>query len=246
VQDLKSGFQKVDKKEIHLQGIKSIIFMGDVACTPFIEMNRAVLGKILEEETDLFLILGDISFLGEKEEFDEVIDFCDPQVSVPIFSLCGNHDIRGYSEVLGLSMYVLILDEFVVMALDNSRSFFQEDCLGFAEEMLEKYSDKRFLITFHVPPPTDLLGSCMRHEEWEKLKEVSDKYRDKIDCILTGHIHAFQEYYLDGYHIFISGGGGAALYNLEKDTLKSHHALKATFKDDATVEINVIPIEVEA
>ena len=34
----------------------------------------------------------------------------------------------------------------------------------------------------------------------------------------------------------------AQLYDLKKDTLKSHHAIKATFKDDATVEMNVISI----
>ena len=225
-----------------LSGIKNIVFMGDLACTPFLEANKTVLGKILEIETDLFVILGDISFLGEKEEFEEVIEFCNQRVTTPIFSLRGNHDAEGFSQFLGLATYALILDTFVVLALDNAMGVFEKESLAFTQEVLNKYPEKRFLITFHVPPPTDLLAACMKREEWKKLTAILDEYRESIECILTGHIHGFQEYYLDGYRIFISGGGGAMLYDLEKDTLKSHHAIKATFKDDATVEMNVISV----
>ena len=92
MRSLKSGFQYVNKNEICLSGIKNIVFMGDVGCTGFIEASKAILGKILEIETDLFVILGDMAFLGEKEEFEEVIEFCNQRVTVPIFSLPGNHD----------------------------------------------------------------------------------------------------------------------------------------------------------
>lgn len=154
-----------------------------------------------------------------------------------------NHDARGFSHFLGLATYALVLDEFVVLALDNAMGVFEQESLTFTKEMLDKYPGKRFLITFHVPPPTELFGSCMKREGWEKLTAILDESKDKIECVLTGHIHGFQEYHLDGYRIFVSGGGGAMLYDLEKDTLKSHHAIKATFKDDATVEMNVIPVE---
>jgi len=250
----KSGFQYVDKNELCLSGIRNIVVMGDVGCTGFLETNKAVLSKILEIETDLFLILGDIAFLGEKEEFEEVIEFCNQRVTVPVFSLPGNHDkapvfplsnnhdAENFSEFLGLTTYALILDKFVVLALDNAMGFVEKGSLTFTKEMLDKYPEKRFLITFHVPPPTDLFGTCMKREEWEKLTAILNGHKDRIECILTGHIHGFQEYYLDGYRIFISGGGGAMLYDLEKDTLKSHHAIKATFKDDATLEMNVISV----
>ena len=239
---LKSGFQYVDKREICLADIGNIVFMGDVACTPFITTNKRVLDKILQIETDLFVILGDISFLGEKEEFKEVMDFCNERVHVPIYSLRGNHDSTVFTQLLGLTTYALILDKFVVLALDNAMGVFEKESLTFTKEMLNKYPEKRFLITFHVPPPTDLLGACMKPDEWKKLRTILDEHKERIECILTGHIHGFQEYHLDGYRVFISGGGGAALYDLEKDTLKSHHAIKATFIDDATVEMKVIPV----
>ena len=244
MQSLNPGIQYVNKKEIYLPDLRKIVFMGDVACTTFTPTSKKVLSEILKMETDLFLILGDVTFLGDDDEFEEIVDFCNQRANAPVFSLCGNHDISGFSKFFGLSTYALIMDKFVVLALDNARSVFEEDSLKIVEEMLHKHTEKRFLITFHVPPPTDLHGSCMKSEEWTRLKAVSDEYKERIDCILSGHIHAFQEYYLDGYRIFISGGGGAALYNLEKDPLKLYHAIEATFTTDAILDFNVIPIYV--
>ena len=244
MQSLKNGIQYVSKKEIYLPDVRKIVFMGDVACTTFTQTSKRVLSEILRMETDLFLILGDVTFLGDDDEFEEIIDFCNQRAAAPVFSLCGNHDISGFSKFFGLSAYALIMDKFVVLVLDNARSVFEEDSLKIAEQMLQKHTEKRFIITFHVPPPTDLLGACMNSEQWNKLKALSDEYKERIDCILSGHIHAFQEYYLDGYRVFISGGGGAALYNLEKDPLKLYHAIEATFSTDGILDFNVIPIHV--
>ena len=240
--DLKSGFQYVDDSEILLPKIKNMIFLGDVACTCFLEPSRKVVSRILEMETDLFLILGDISLLGEKEEFEEIIEFCNSRATAPIFSLRGNHDGRNFSQFLGLRTYALILDQFVVLALDNAMGVFEQDSLTFTEQMLKKHPEKRFVVTFHIPPPTDLFPDYMKPAEWEKLTDILDQHKNRIEYILTGHIHGFQDYRLDGYRVIISGGGGAALYDLEKDTLKSHHAIKATFKDDGTAELDVIPV----
>ena len=147
----------------------------------------------------------------------------------------------GYDAVLGSSTYALVLEEFVLLLLDNASSLFHQDSLDFLGEMLAKYTDKRFLICYHIPPPTDLDRRVMDSDEWGRLKEISDKYRDRIECMFSGHIHGFQEYFLDGYRIFITGGGGAALYDLESDELKSHHSIKVSFNGN-TVAIDVVTV----
>ena len=244
MQNLKSGFQCAKNKEISLQNISEVVFFGDVGCTTFTETSKKVLSEILSIKTDLFVVLGDISFLGDKEPFEEVVDFCDQRVNAPIFALCGNHDVPGFSQVLGRTTCALILDKFVIVLLDNSYSKFSEESLDLLKEMLAKYSEKRFLITFHVPPPTDLGPGAMKKDEWEKIKSVMDEYRDKIDYIFCAHLHGFQEYEIDGYRIFITGGGGAALYSFKKDTLNSHHAIKVSFKENEELSIDVIPVKV--
>ncbi len=243
---VRPGFQCVTDREIELSGIKDVVLFGDVGCLSFGDESKKVFGEILKIKTDLYFILGDLAFTGEQKEFEEIIDFCNQRAEAPVFTICGNHDVRGFSDFFGLRSYALILDRFVILAIDNAHNHFEKKALDFLEEMLNKHKDKRFLVTFHVPPPTDLHRTSLSADEWEKVKAVSDRYRDKIESIFCGHIHGFQEHYLDGYRIFISGGGGAALYNLEKDTLKSHHAIKVTFKEDGSLDINVIPIKTGA
>lgn len=82
----------------------------------------------------------------------------------------------------------------------------------------------------------------MKQDEWCALKRMLDKYKDQIECIFSAHIHGFQDYYLDGYHIFITGGGGAQIYKLEKDILKLHHAIRINLKNVKTSTFEIIPI----
>jgi predicted phosphodiesterase len=217
--------------------------MGDIGCTYFPETCWPILSQILKIETDFFFVLGDLAFFGKEEEIKNTVDFCDQQVKVPIFALCGNHDIEGYSQILGLKNYAVILDNFVILALDNANGTFQGEALSFAKEILGKYTEKRFLIAFHIPPPSALKASAMELGEWKKLMHVTDEHSDRIDCMLTGHLHAFQEYHLDGYRIFITGGGGAPLYDLAEDPLKSHHAIKISCFENGPLNFDVLPVK---
>lgn len=239
---LRPGLQYIAKKEINLKGIKDIVLMGDTGCTGFDQEAKRVLSKILEKKADLFFILGDLVYGGTKKEFKEVIDFCNNKVNVPIFTLCGNHDLPDYRKVLGLTSYALVLDNRVIISLDNPAAPFSREDLLFLEDKLKKHKDKRFLVFFHIPPPNTLQNSGMKQDEWQSLKGVLDKHKERIECIFCAHIHGFLEYNLDGYRIFITGGGGAKLYDLEKDMLKSHHAIKLNLKNEDAVIFEVMPI----
>ncbi len=243
MKNLSKGFQCIDKREVFVSGVSSVVFMGDIGCTFFPETCQPILAEILKIETDLFVVLGDLSFLGKEDEIESTIRFCNQQVSVPIFALCGNHDIKGYSQVLGLKNYAIILDNFVILVLDNATATFQDKSLSFAREILNKYPEKRVLITFHVPPPSDLKARAMEYGEWKKLTTITDEHSGRIDGVLAGHLHAFQEYHLDGYRIFITGGGGAPLYDLEDDPLKSHHAIKVSSFEAIPLNFKVITVE---
>ena len=96
---LKPGFQYINRKEIYLRGIKDIILMGDTGCTGFNEESKKILDRILKIKTNLFIILGDFAYTGKQEEFREVINFCNKRADVPIFTLCGNHDMPDYPKV---------------------------------------------------------------------------------------------------------------------------------------------------
>ena len=241
---LKPGIQKVSKKqEIYLKPVESIVILGDNGCRPLTRKSTSVFKKILKIKTDAFIIIGDLVLNGRGDEFRKLLRFCKKRVKVPIFTLAGNHDLPGFPKFLGLSTYAIILDDFVFVLLDDSRKKFIKKELNFLAKELKEHEDKKFFILFHVPPPLGTDRSRIEGFEWEKIKEVMDKFKDRIVCIFCGHIHAFSDFYLDGYRIFISGGGGATLFNLGNDYLEVYHAIRLNFTNAGQVNFNLIPVD---
>jgi 3',5'-cyclic AMP phosphodiesterase CpdA len=238
---IKPGFQYVDREEIVLSGIKRMILTGDIGCTGFFEESKKILAQILKNETDLFVFLGDLAFTGIDEEFEEIIDFCNRRVKVPIFALSGNHDLPGYEKFLGSSSYVLLLDPFVGVFLSNATGYFSEDDLALLERKLESYPGESFILFMHAPPPTDIDRNHLLQEEWEKVREVLDRHKEKVRHIFCAHIHGFHDYRLDGYPVTISAGGGAAMINeLKIPEQKIHHALAVDLHADGTLSTEVL------
>lgn len=236
------NFQRITKQEILLSGIRNILAFGDIGCTGFDDDSKKVLGKLLSYKPDLFFVLGDLTCAGAKEEFDEVIDFCKERTTKPIFALRGNHDASGYSKCLGMSDYAIIVDHFLCLFIDNSKSHIDKKTVDFLHSKLEKYRDKKVIIFFHIPPPLTFNTMGMNFLEWYKLRKVMDYHRERIECIVCGHVHGFYEYTIDDYHIFITAGGGAKMiYEMPPGGFKIHNALKMSFDND-TVAINLIPV----
>lgn len=240
--DMRPGFQRVDKKELVLKGVNDIVVLGDVGCTGLSEESKDVFKTILRNKADLFVVAGDLALTGAKDELTAFIDICDSDSQAPVFSLCGNHDLPGYPELCGLSTYAIVLDRVVCVLLDNSNARFKEEDLAFLKDQLEKHPGKNFIVVFHIPPPIDFKGSVMREEEWHKLRAVLEKHRERIKCLICGHIHGYYRYQLDGYSVIITGGGGAAMiYDMPKEEFRAHHAYRLSLKDNETIDIKFLP-----
>jgi 3',5'-cyclic AMP phosphodiesterase CpdA len=239
--NIRPGLQYIDREEIRLSGVRRVIVTGDIGCTGFYEDSKKILAQILKHETDLFFFLGDLAFTGSDEEFHEIIDFCNRRIKVPIFALCGNHDLPGYEKFLGSSSYALLLDTFVCVFLSNATGYFSDRDITFFETTLNRYTEKNFILFMHAPPPTDIDRSHLLPEEWEKIKKVLARHREKVRHIFCAHIHGFHDYRLDGYPVTISAGGGAAMINeLKIPEQKIHHAVAVNLHADGTLSTEVI------
>jgi 3',5'-cyclic AMP phosphodiesterase CpdA len=242
---MKSAFQRTAKEETELKGVRQIVVAGDVGCTGFDDQSKRVFDAVLHHPADLFILAGDLAQTGAAEQFAEVMEFCNARAQAPVFALCGNHDLPGFAESCGLSTYALVLEQAVLVCLDNSKGRFETAGLEFLRHELQKHAGKRFIVLFHVPPPLESIRSVMKQETWDELRTVLDSHKDRIECIICGHLHGFHEYSLDGYHIYITAGGGAAMiYQLPREECKTFNALRLVFKDDASIAIEVIPIHV--
>lgn len=238
----KSGFQYIDQPEIVLSGVRKIVLLGDPGCTRFSGDSQKVLGQILDQETDLFFMLGDLVFADSEDEFRELIAFCGPRVQAPIFALRGNHDLSHYSGFFGLGSYALVLDPLVFFFLDDATGHFLQKDLDLLREALEKHKEKKFLLLMHIPPPTHVDRRGLKKENWEKLKAVLDLYRERIAHIFCGHIHGFHEYEIDGYPVTITAGGGAAMiHELLPPAQRLHHSIVLSLQPDGSFGYEVIP-----
>ena len=220
-----------------LKNVNEIIVIGDPGCTKFNDDSKQVVGKILAKRADAFIVLGDMAYKGSADELNDFISFCNKTSRAPVFPLCGNHDLPGYPSLLGKSTYALITGAHVFLFIDNvtDRDHFNPEDLEFITQQLDKHAGKRFIVLFHIPPPTDLSPNHMREQKWKELKVVLDARKDRIECLICGHIHGFRDHVIDGYRVFITGGGGAKLQNLENDTIRAHHAMRLSFGEGSTV-----------
>lgn len=234
----------VDKEEVLLEKAGDIIVAGDPGCTGFDDQSRRILGGIFAKKADAFIILGDLVHRGNADELIAFLSFCNTTARVPVFTLCGNHDLPGYPPLLGRSTYMLVAGALVFLFIDNvtDRQHFNPRDLDFVGRALDKYPDKKFIVLFHIPPPTDVSPKHMDGQKWAELKTVLDAHKDRIECIMCGHVHGFADYVKDGYRIFITGGGGAKLEDLEKDTVRSHHAINIKTDLSGLVGFEVIGI----
>ena len=238
------ALRRVDKEEILLDNVREILVAGDPGCTGFGDDSKRVLGEIFAKKADAFMILGDMAYHGNADELNEFITFCNMTAKAPVFTLCGNHDLPGYQELFGRPAYVLIAGAFAFLCIDNvtDREHFSQKDLEFIGQALDKYADKRFIVLFHIPPPTDLSPKHMKDLKWGELKTVLDMRKDRIECLMCGHIHGFRDYVIDGYRVFITGGGGAKMHDLEKDTVRAHHAVKIKIDQQLPLSFEVIRI----
>jgi len=241
--EMKPGLQYIDEEEIRITGVKKIVLTGDIGCTGFNDDSKEIFGQILRQKPDLFIFIGDLAFTGAEEEFLEIIDFCERRVQAPIFALCGNHDLPDYDRFLGSSTYAIVLDKVVCVFLCNATGYCVDEEMTFLRKALNKYKTQDFIIFMHVPPPTDIDRSHLLQTEWEKIRKELDQYKNKIKHIFCGHIHGYHDYYIDGYHVTITAGGGAAMINdLKKPEQKIHHTIVLNLDDSGAISTEIITV----
>jgi DNA repair exonuclease SbcCD nuclease subunit len=239
------GFIRVTRRETRLSGIRKVIVAGDPGCTVFGLESQAIFGDILSREADLIALTGDLTFLGDPEEYEAILGFCARRAKAPVYSLSGNHDDPHYDRFLGLTDYVLVLDHHFLVFISNSDAVFSQGSLTLLRETLEKHQGKTCVLFLHVPPPAEIVPrGCFGWGEWEKLMQVLEPHRRSIGHIFAGHVHGYHGYRLDGYPVTISAGAGAAMIHTFKEPGHAiHHFVLVDLEADGAVKASMIPVK---
>lgn len=97
----------------------------------------------------------------------------------------------------------------------TAREVFWTEQSRWLEEDLKKSqaADYRFVVCHH-PPITAVARRQGDNPEMTALIPMFERY--KLTAGFFGHDHNYQHYFQNGIHYFITGGGGAPLYDVSK------------------------------
>jgi len=177
---------------------------------------------------EFILHLGDITPFGTQIQFD-IFNRITRQSKIPVFFTPGNHDVKDkdsivqYKKCFGKSDYFFIYGGILFISLDSSKGFFTEQSLNLLEDLLIQYQDLYKIIYSHIPifDPRDNNDHSLVNKSQSNrfLNLIQDQ---KVEIILSGHIHYFNHAEINGTHFITSGGGGAALHE-PKENGGFHH-----------------------
>jgi len=122
-------------------------------------------------------------------------------------------------------------------------SFWKEQTLWLEDDLKgAQRADFRFLFAHH-PPMTAVKRRQGENPHMTALEALFEKYR--LSAGFFGHDHNYQHYLQNGVHYFITGGGGAPLYDV--DTPPAGITKKAVSRENfVVVQIDGKTARVEA
>jgi hypothetical protein len=143
------------------------------------------------------------------------------------FPTLGNHErnARNFFTLLNArpyysfnwgSAHFIVIDSDIqnVGATEAERNAFWKEQSGWLEDDLRasQKADFRFLFAHH-PPMTAVRRRQGENPQMTALEPLFEQYH--LSAGFFGHDHNYQHYLKNGVHYFITGGGGAPLYDVD-------------------------------
>ena len=189
------------------------IFDDSAAIKLIRNMNRE--DRFTKLPIDFVVNLGDVTFSKGREWDYCTYDKLRAMIKWPVISAMGNHDaqkngMRIFKRRLGKHEFAFANRNSYFIVVDNKITDLTEEQFAWLEAELEKGLAYRHRFLFMHKPPVSLYQQSWYRPElspWSyRLMALCEKY--KVDMVMAGHEHMFQERVFKGVRYIISGGGG--------------------------------------
>jgi len=195
------------------------------------DVHRKVVGAIMKyAQPDFIVQTGDmVADGGDSSLWPTFFDIeHDLLKKVAFYPALGNHERNDslYYQFFGPAPYysftwgnahfsVLDSDIGNAASTPSARDAFWSEQVKWLEEDLKagQKSDFRFVVAHH-PPLTAVSYRQGDNPHMTALMPLLEKY--KVTAGFFGHDHNYQHYLKNGVHYFVTGGGGAPLYDVDK------------------------------
>ena len=184
---------------------------------------RAIVAGVIADAPDLVLGTGDlIAHGGNHEEWLSLLDNHAPLFAqLPYFPTLGNHELIGDSQGRTFKSlfpraadgyYSVRYGQALIIVLNSNRPGDPEQTRFLEDELRRAAADAtvraRLILMHHAPLSASWHCGVARYvADWMALFE-----RYHVDAVLAGHDHSYQRLERNGIAYFVSGGGGAPLY----------------------------------
>lgn len=186
--------------------------------------SKAIVQAVLAESPDLVIGTGDLVGQGDsQEDWKELSKTHRPLWSQLLYlPALGNHELIGDSDgsffrkllPQAKTRYYAVRYGFLqLIFLDGNRPGSVEQTQFLKDELTKSSRDpsvRARMVVLHQPPLSMGLhcGESRSMRAWMTLFE-----QHKVDAVLAGHDHAYERLERNGVPYFVSGGGGAKLYD---------------------------------
>jgi hypothetical protein len=194
------------------------------------DVHRTVINGILKYASpDFVLHTGDLVEDGNDPALWPIFFDAERELlrKAAFFPSLGNHERNAlsYFDFLNAKAYYsfnwgnahfMVIDSDIENAAATKtqrESFWQEQTRWLEDDLREaQKADFRFLFAHH-PPMTAVKRRQGDNPHMTALEPMFEKYR--LSAGFFGHDHNYQHYVQNGVHYFITGGGGAPLYDVD-------------------------------
>jgi len=191
------------------------------------DKHAAVTARIRTFNPDFLLQTGDMVANGADE--DQWVEFWKVAQSLyaasPVYPALGNHEAHGapYYRYFGVqSYYSFDYGNAHFVALDSSCPESEWDAqLNWLAVDLSRHRDATWRIVFFHHTVYTCCTVRGRREDGEVLRKRLEPYlqRGRVQFVINGHDHTYQRHLApNGITYMVTGGGGAPLYPVVKDT----------------------------
>ncbi|HUI80768.1 MAG TPA: metallophosphoesterase [Bryobacteraceae bacterium] len=194
------------------------------------EVHRAVIASVLKyANPDFVMHTGDLVADGNDPSLWPIFFDAERELlrKAAFFPSLGNHerDAGNYFDFLSARPYysfdwgsahftVINSDIENVGSTQAAKDTFWQEQTRWLENDLQKAQKADFRFVFaHHPPMTAVKRRQGENPHMTALEPLFEKYR--LSAGFFGHDHNYQHYLKNGVHYFITGGGGAPLYDVD-------------------------------
>jgi Icc-related predicted phosphoesterase len=202
----------------------------------------ALVQAIADAKPAFISIGGDIAYDGNKPEDWKVYDeetAVWTKTSIAVFPALGNHDLHGdqkvalgnyfarYPQIQNSRYYSVRASNVLMLTLDSNQEINSGAQFDWLKSQLAKIdSGVDFVVlVFHHPPYTSSSddkmyggGHSARASEQKLAAYLEDQQKSMRARIVVfnGHVHNYEHHLHGGIHYFVTGGGGAHAYPIER------------------------------